>query len=80
MAQILGTSPIIGLTFKVYKLFSYLQPTSYIRFSIIPLCVMNVFQFMALYGNDDEIGQVIINAYLTILFFNAAVRTNLVLE
>lgn len=69
----LGTSPIIELTVNVYKFWSFLQPTTPAKFIIIPMMVMNVFQFLELYRGWGDFQYSIINAFLAILFFNAAV-------
>lgn len=73
MVQALGTNPLISLTVQVYKFWSLMEPTTSRRFIIFPVCIMNVFQFMYLYKMWGNLELIIINAFLTILYFNAMV-------
>jgi hypothetical protein len=69
----LGSNPLISLTVRVYKFWSLMEPTSRIRYVMIPVCILNVFQFMGLYQMWGNLEHIIMNSYLTILYFNAMV-------
>jgi hypothetical protein len=70
---VLGSNPLISLAVDAFKFWSLVEPKSRIRFAMVPVCIMNFFQFMYLYEMWGNLEQVIINAFLTILYFNAMV-------
>lgn len=70
---VLGKNPLISLTVNVFKFWSFKEPKPRTRLIVIPVCIMNIFQFLYLYKMWGNYEQVIMNAFLTITFFNAIV-------
>ncbi|XP_055601037.1 odorant receptor Or2-like [Uranotaenia lowii] len=68
--------PIISVNVGVWRFWSFVFKHDYMRYiSIIPVSVMNVFMFADMYRAWGKIDELIINAYFAVLFFNAVLRT-----
>ncbi|XP_065079026.1 odorant receptor Or2-like [Ochlerotatus camptorhynchus] len=68
--------PIVSINARVWRFWSFILKHDYMRYiSIPPVTVMTVLMFTDLYRAWGNIGEVIINAYFAVLFFNAVLRT-----
>ncbi|XP_058814907.1 odorant receptor Or2-like [Topomyia yanbarensis] len=68
--------PIISINVRVWRFWSFVLKHDAMRYiSIIPVGVMNVFMFADLYRAWGNIDEVIINAFFAVLWFNAVLRT-----
>ncbi|EAT42450.1 AAEL006005-PA [Aedes aegypti] len=67
--------PIISINARVWRFWSFILKHDYMRYiSIIPVTAMTVLMFTDLYRAWGNIGEVIINAYFAVLYFNAVLR------
>lgn len=72
--MIIEDCPIINVNVKVWKFWSWILRHNYMRYiSVVPVTILNFFQFTDLYSAWGNIGKVIINAYFAVLYFNAVV-------
>ncbi|XP_062553786.1 odorant receptor Or2-like [Armigeres subalbatus] len=75
MANILDC-PIISVNAHVWRFWSFVLKHDIMRYvSIIPVTVMTLFMFTDLYRSWGNIQEVIIKAYFAVLYFNAVLRT-----
>ena len=61
--------PIINLTVKVWKFWSFILVRNALRYIVILVLIQNIFQFMDFYRAWGNIEEVITNSYFTILYF-----------
>ncbi|XP_058449441.1 odorant receptor Or2-like [Malaya genurostris] len=72
--------PIISINIRVWHFWSFVLKHDFMRYiSIIPVGVMNGFMFADLYRAWGNIDEVIINAFFAVLWFNAVLRTLILL-
>ncbi|XP_049549243.1 odorant receptor Or2-like [Anopheles darlingi] len=68
--------PLLSVNVRVWRFWSFVLVHNWRRYvSIIPVTVLNVFMFADLYRAWGNIEEVIINAYFAVLYFNAVLRT-----
>uniref|UniRef100_A0A182NZ91 Uncharacterized protein n=1 Tax=Anopheles dirus TaxID=7168 RepID=A0A182NZ91_9DIPT len=68
--------PLISVNVRVWRFWSFILVHNWKRYiSIIPVTVLNVFMFADLYRTWGNFEEVIINAYFAVLYFNAVLRT-----
>ncbi|XP_062553253.1 odorant receptor Or2-like [Armigeres subalbatus] len=67
--------PIISINARVWRFWSFILKHDYMRYiSIIPVTAMTVLMFSDLYRAWGNIGEVIINGFFAVLYFNAVLR------
>uniref|UniRef100_A0A182WQR7 Odorant receptor n=1 Tax=Anopheles minimus TaxID=112268 RepID=A0A182WQR7_9DIPT len=68
--------PLLSVNVRVWRFWSFVLVHNWRRYiSIIPVTLLNVFMFADLYRAWGNIEELIINAYFTVLYFNAVLRT-----
>uniref|UniRef100_A0A182S530 Uncharacterized protein n=1 Tax=Anopheles funestus TaxID=62324 RepID=A0A182S530_ANOFN len=68
--------PLLSVNVRVWHFWSFVLVHNWRRYiSIIPVTLLNVFMFADLYRAWGNIEEVIINAYFAVLYFNAVLRT-----
>ncbi|XP_035795692.1 odorant receptor Or2-like [Anopheles albimanus] len=68
--------PLLSVNVRVWRFWSFVLVHNWRRYvSIIPVTLLNVFMFADLYRAWGNIEEVIINAYFAVLYFNAVLRT-----
>ncbi|XP_058061209.1 odorant receptor Or2-like [Anopheles bellator] len=68
--------PLLSVNVRVWRFWSFVLIHNWRRYiSIIPVTILNVFMFADLYRAWGNIEEVIINAYFAVLYFNAVLRT-----
>ncbi|XP_055600381.1 odorant receptor Or2-like [Uranotaenia lowii] len=68
--------PMISINARVWRFWSFILKHDFMLYtSIVPVTVMNIFMFADLYRAWGNIDEVIINAYFAVLYFNAVLRT-----
>lgn len=84
MAQAIGTSPFTKIIVKVLQLFSLIAPITKVRYVVLLVVVMNIFQFLGLVEIWDDfetkISPMMINSFLTVLAFNDIVSKIVLLK
>ncbi|XP_029728040.2 odorant receptor Or2-like [Aedes albopictus] len=73
--------PIISINARVWRFWSFFLKHDYMRYiSIIPVTAMTVLMFTDLYRAWGNIGEVIINGYFAVLYFNAVLRVLIIVR
>nr|ACH69146.1 odorant receptor 10 [Anopheles quadriannulatus] len=68
--------PLLSVNVRVWRFWSFVLVHNWRRYiGIIPVTALNVFMFADLYRAWGNIEEVIINAYFAVLYFNAVLRT-----
>uniref|UniRef100_A0AAG5D6H9 Odorant receptor n=1 Tax=Anopheles atroparvus TaxID=41427 RepID=A0AAG5D6H9_ANOAO len=68
--------PLLSVNVRVWHFWSFVLVHNWRRYvSILPVTLLNVFMFADLYRAWGNIEEVIINAYFAVLYFNAVLRT-----